>query len=125
MPAKVVDASVIAAIVFGEPEADTARALISGAELYAPSLLAYELAGVARNKVLKYPEQRNSLLRGLEIALSLEIHWVDVEQAAVVRLALETGLTTYDATYLYLARTLNIPLETFDQHLQTVIRQNQ
>ena len=30
---------------------------------------------------------------------------------------LETGLTTYDASYLYLARTPGIPLVTFDERL--------
>ena len=30
---------------------------------------------------------------------------------------LETGLTTYDASYLYLARSLGVPLLTFDGRL--------
>ena len=44
MAARVVDASVLAAKVFGEPRADEADALLQGADLYAPELLAYELA---------------------------------------------------------------------------------
>jgi predicted nucleic acid-binding protein len=34
-----------------------------------------------------------------------------------VRLGLSTGLTAYDATYLWLARTLGMPLVTLDKKL--------
>ena len=47
MPAKVVDASVLAAMAFGEPLADEAARLLSGADVYAPDLLPYELTSVA------------------------------------------------------------------------------
>ena len=36
---------------------------------------------------------------------------------ATLRLALDTGLTTYDASYLYVADALNATLVTFDQEL--------
>ena len=50
MPGEVIDASLLGAIVFGETYAKEAISLIRGEELYAPSLLAYELASVARKK---------------------------------------------------------------------------
>ena len=34
---------------------------------------------------------------------------------------METGLTTYDARYLYLARVLDLPLVTFDRRLQEMM----
>jgi len=40
-----------------------------------------------------------------------------VEHPEVLRLALDTGLTTRDASYLYLSRALKIPLITFDEKL--------
>ncbi|MCH8090085.1 MAG: hypothetical protein IH955_08760 [Chloroflexi bacterium] len=50
MPAKVVDASVIAAIVFEEPRAGEAELLLKETDLFAPTLLAYELTNVALKK---------------------------------------------------------------------------
>ena len=50
MPAKVVDASVLAAVAFGEPRTDEAAALLLGADLYAPDLLPYEMASIALKK---------------------------------------------------------------------------
>jgi len=58
MPARVADASVVAAIAFGEPRAMEAARLLSDAALFAPNLLPYELASVAWKKVRERPRQR-------------------------------------------------------------------
>lgn len=121
MPGKVVDASVIAAIAFQETRALEAQAILEGADLAAPHLLGYELANVARNKTLRNPQILETIREGLLGALQLEIQWQEVDHLAVLELALETGLTAYDATYLYVAQTLGIPLVTFDQQLQAAI----
>lgn len=117
IPGRVLDASVVAAWCYDEPHAREAAAIIEGAELYAPTLLAYELTNVARKKAGAYPERLNALTEALQTALAIPIHWVEVDHTAVLRLALNGGLTTYDASYLYLARTLGVPLATFDQRL--------
>ena len=119
MPGKVADASVLGAVVFGEPRAFEARSLLAGMDLYEPTLLAYELASITRKKIGIYPEQQEVLLQALEESLNMEISWVEIPHPAVVELALETGLTTYDSSYLYLAKTLGVPLVTFDQQLSS------
>lgn len=119
MPGKVVDASVLGAVAFGEPRANEARSLIAGADLYEPVLLAYELASIARKKIGLYPDQKDVILLALEESLGMAIHWVDLVHPTVVDLALETGLTTYDASYLYSARFLGMPLVTFDRKLSS------
>jgi len=117
MPAKVLDVSVLGALVFGEPRTKEALSLLEGTELYAPPLLAYEFTSVARKKVLRYPQLREKISKALEIGLSLNINWTEADHAAVLQLVLDTGLTTYDASYLYLARSLGVPLLTFDERL--------
>lgn len=117
MVASVADASVLAAMVFNEPRATEAETLIGAARLHEPALLASELASVCRKKIRHYAHLRDPLLSSLEIGLSMDIEWVAVDHVAVVRLALETGLTSYDATYLWLARALDLPLLTFDVEL--------
>ncbi|MBI2885637.1 MAG: type II toxin-antitoxin system VapC family toxin [Chloroflexi bacterium] len=123
MPAKVVDASVLGAMLFQEPDAEEAYALLSGGELFAPSLLPYELTSIARKKALRYPDQRDLVQRACEQGLALDITLVEVAHQAVLRLALETGLTTYDASYLYIARLLGAPLVTLDSSLQAAAQQ--
>jgi predicted nucleic acid-binding protein len=117
MPARVVDASVLAALAFGEPRAEEAAGLLSGADLYAPDLLHYELASVALKKSKRYPLQASQIASALETVLSLDISFVSIAAIDVLRLALETRLTVYDAAYLHLAQSLNCPLVTFDRRL--------
>jgi predicted nucleic acid-binding protein len=117
MEGRVVDASVVAAVAFGEPRANEAAAMLRGADLYAPPLLAYELTSVARKKAQRHPERSGDIARALELALALDIHWVAVDHVAALRLALSEGVTTYDASYLFLARSLGVPLVTFDERL--------
>ena len=86
-------------------------------DLSAPSLLAYELTNIARTKARQRPERIAEVEQSLSKALSLNIRSVDVDHGAVLQLALEKGLTAYDASYLYVARLLDAPLVTFDQRL--------
>jgi len=47
----VVDASAVAAVVFGEPGAAAMRRELHGQQLYAPCMIDYELANVAWKKL--------------------------------------------------------------------------
>lgn len=120
MPDSVVDASVVGAIVFAEPAADEAAALVGGSKLFAPRLLAYELASIARTKAVRFPELTEKLLDALERGLRMEVNWQEVDHTATVRLAVANGISTYDASYLYVARALGLPLVTFDRRLAMV-----
>ncbi len=115
----VVDASVLAAWVFRERNAQDAHGLIQGQDLHAPRLLAYELANIARTKSLRDPQKAADIEASLADAMAMDIHWHEVDHVAVLRLAMATGLSTYDASYLWLARTLAVPLVTFDERLRT------
>ena len=117
MPAKVVDASVMASLIFEEPRAEEAAALLQDADLHAPLLMAYELTNIARKKAEQLPVQREDFAELLEEALAMDINWRDVSHSAVLRIALETRLSTYDACYLYLSQLLGAALVTFDRRL--------
>lgn len=115
----VVDASALAAIAFREPEGRALGARLDGAAVFAPSLLKFELASVAWQKARTYPAQANAIVRALTNALApgAGINWRDVDHADVVLLARATGLSTYDASYLWLAGSLGADLVTLDARL--------
>ncbi len=121
MPGKVVDASVLGAIVFGEARAEEGKALLDEDTLFEAPLLAYELCSIARKKLLGSPFLRTFVIRALDEALASDMVWVEVDFPEVLALALETGLTTYDASYLYLSRSLGADLVTFDEQMQRVV----
>jgi predicted nucleic acid-binding protein len=114
-PPLVVDCSVLATVLFDEPEREAALLAMAGKELFAPTLLDHEMASVA----LKIA--RSGLSKAAEQALrdlaDLRLTRCSVDTAAKYELARRMKITAYDAAYLQLAVELRAPLATFDQVL--------
>lgn len=115
----VVDASAMAAVVFQEPGFETVAARFDGAALFAPDLLKIELANVALIKARRNPAEAPGIFAALETAIDRRtgISWRDVDTVDVTLLAFMTGLTAYDAAYLWLAGWLEADLVTLDAQL--------
>ena len=122
MAVRVADASAVAAVLFGEPGAEAAAAELEQGDPYAPTLLPYELASVARKKIRAHPGQAASILGTLERLEDLAISFVDADPIETVRLALRERLSAYDASYLWLAERLGGRLVTLDHALAKVAR---
>ena len=114
---KVVDASALAALLFGEPEAETVASALDGVRLVAPSLLAFELTNVCLMKCRRHPDQRDALVAGFQMRDRLGIEEIAIDHSDALKLALKSGLTAYDASYLWLARQLGAELVTLDEAL--------
>jgi len=119
----VVDASVLAGLAFGEPEAAAWAERLEGRAVFAPRLLQYELQSVAHKKCRRYPEQAAAIVGALARALDPRagITWVDPDPGDVVLVAAATGLTAYDATYLCVAGLLGADLATADRALASAV----
>jgi predicted nucleic acid-binding protein len=122
---KVVDASALAAILFAEPEAEAMADRLMGARLAAPSLLDYELANVCLTKIRRQPNQREALRAAFRLVHRLKVETVAVDRDAMLDLAEATGLTAYDASYLWLARSLGVELVTLDRKLAAASRRSE
>ncbi|MBL8415945.1 MAG: type II toxin-antitoxin system VapC family toxin [Propionivibrio sp.] len=113
----VVDASLLAACVFGEMERDAAEARLRGFILHAPGLIDYELTNVAVTRL-----RRNELTLENAVLALAEFSMMELERHApvpeeVATIASRYRLTAYDAAYLWLAGALKAPLATFDRQL--------
>lgn len=117
MPDKVIDASALAAIAFAEPGADAVIDEIDGYRLHAPTLAVFELMNVAWKRAKKQPKATALFLEALDLLEGLSLRFRGIDQGEVVKLGLATGLTAYDATYLWLAQVLRMPLVTLDKKL--------
>ena len=118
----VVDASALAAVAFGEAEAPAVSSQLAEEALHAPSLLDLELANAACSRSRRHEADRARVLDGLVKVLMLPIERHPVDALSVLALALESGLTAYDAAYLWLARDLGAPLVTLDKQLNTAAK---
>lgn len=117
MPDKVVDASAVAALLFGEPECETIAKLLSGSRLMAPELLKYEVGNICWKKIKRTPEKREVLEKAFELFGRMRIDYYPVDVTATLGLAEITGLTFYDASYLWLAKSKEAQLITLDHML--------
>ena len=121
MPDKVIDASAIAALVFGEPQADDIAERIRGASLHAPVLIDFELASVCLKKLRLYPKQRAALLAGHALVKQMAVRKHSIDTRETVLMAEQAKLTVYDTAYLWLAQTLKAELVTLDKQLSRVV----
>lgn len=118
----VVDASALAALLFGEPDAPSISAALEGYALAAPTLLRYELASVYLKKVRRYAARRSALTDMLRAYPLLAIDEVQPAANDIARLAEDTKSTAYDAAYLWLAQRLGAPIVTLDRRLAETAR---
>lgn len=117
MNVKVVDASAIAALLFGEPDADEVAERLANARLVAPALLGFELANVCILKCRRHSDHREALRKAFHLRHRLGVEEVAVDHDAILDLAAQSGLTAYDASYLWTARRFRAELVTLDRQL--------
>lgn len=117
MTGKVIDASALAAVLFGEPQSTEISERIGDTALVAPTLLPYEIASVGRKKIRRRPGDLEAVIQSLTVYPRLQIQEVEIAPAELTGLAAKEGLTAYDAAYLWLARSLKSELVTLDERL--------
>lgn len=117
MDGRVVDASAVAALLFNEPEGAMVASFLGDHRLFAPTLLRLELANVCLKKIRRDAARRDLLRAAYATLPDFELEFIDVDTEEVLDLAEATGLTAYDASYLWLARQLDVMLITLDKKL--------
>jgi len=119
---KVVDASAIAAALFGEPGGQGVLEQLGSSSLRAPELLPFEVANVCLKKARLDWVQADAIIDAFSLLAAMAIDFVPVKHGEVLDLARASGLTAYDASYLWLAQQLNAELVTLDRRLAAAAR---
>ena len=65
----------------------------------------------------RHPEQREALTAAFRLRARLGVEEMAVDHDGALEAAAATGLTAYDASYLWLARQLGVELVTLDRQL--------
>jgi predicted nucleic acid-binding protein len=107
----------VVALLFDELRRDEVLPRFRDAALHAPDLIVYEVANACLKKMRAAPRDRTKLLEAFSYfeALSIATRAVDIQQA--IALAEQMKLSVYDASYLWLAITLDAELITLDEKL--------
>ena len=117
MHVRVVDASALGALLFGEAQAEEVVKRLGHAELVAPAILWFEVASICLKKIKEQPRAKKKIISAFILFPSLAIQQAEVNHAQVIELARVNKLTTYDASYLWLASKLQAELVTLDKKL--------
>jgi predicted nucleic acid-binding protein len=120
---RVVDASAIGALVFGEAEKLWVEAQTTSAELIAPPLLSFELGNICWKKLRRFPEETDVLLAAWDTWCNSALIAIEpTDHVQTIRLARQQDLTFYDASYLWLAQHRNADLVSLDGRLVRAAR---
>ena len=92
MAGKVVDASALGALLFGEPAGAAVAGRLRDAGLIAPALLPFEVANVCLKKMRRHPDRRDALLAAFGMFDRIEVAIVDVDHGEVLGLAERVAL---------------------------------
>ncbi len=125
-----VDASLVVALVTPKSQSERALALWTAwmsrdAEVVAPPLLRYEVASALWRKVVRGRMQAEDARRALEVALSLDIAFLDPPELPLRAFDLASRLnrsTTYDMCYLALTDIVGGEFWTADERLYNAVR---
>jgi len=113
----VVDTNVMAALIIGGPDWDEASRLYElDQEWAAPPLLLSELCNVLLGHLRRGAITRARAVAMIENAtLVLGDRLIDAPHTDVIDVALNCGLTAYDAEFVVVARQLGVSLATADR----------
>jgi predicted nucleic acid-binding protein len=121
----VLDACVVAKVLFLEQGSDAARALVGAADsIIAPRLVLLEIANVAVKKARRKEITRSQALAVLEDAPDLFDRLIETQDLleAATNLALTSMTSTYDAIYAALAMREGLTLVTADKRFAASLR---
>ncbi len=113
----VVDASVAAKWLVAEEDSNAAhQVVVGGDDLYAPRLMASEIASALWRKVRLGEIERGRVGALMAAVLEMPVHWSTDEAVCVdaVRLALALDRPVYDCVYLALAHRTGARVVTAD-----------
>lgn len=92
------DASVLAAMTFGEPDSGVAYSLTRSRRLLAPALLRYEMSQTAVRKCALNQAYAPRIVEALLDSLRLPIRILEPSWPDVVQLARANSLSAYDSS---------------------------
>ena len=128
----VIDTSVAAAMIFEDEAGPLAEALepvmLAGGQLIAPALMLWECTNALRSAVLSKRITATKADALLSKFCALPMEFVDPPSLAelpdLLDLAVSHQLTTYDATYVLLAKARGLPLASHDTRLNQVAKKH-
>ena len=118
----VIDTAALLAVLLEEPERPALLAATTGAVLFAPASLPWEVGSALVAAVRRRRLTAAEAEAGWTACQTIPIRLVEVDIGRAIAVATERGLYAYDAYMLELARSRGLPLLTLDAKLSDAAR---
>lgn len=126
----VIDNSVVMSWAFQDeanPYADAVLAQLATASAIVPSIWPLEVVNVLlvaeRRNRLKQADSVRFITLLSQLPIYVEQEWLDSRMEELLAVGRANNLSSYDASYLYLAMRLGLPIATVDQRLVLAAQQ--
>jgi predicted nucleic acid-binding protein len=116
----VLDSSAIVEVLIDSPKADTVVAAITDEQRHAPDLISFEVLSVIRGKIRGQELTSEEAIAAMRSFEEIENHiqlWPLLDVMTEHAIQLRENVSSYDATYVTLAKILPCPLVTADARL--------
>lgn len=117
----VLDTSAIISVIVGEPEGKLVVALTQNSKIVCPSIISFEVANaitrMIRKGIITKKDKIEDILRNFE---TIPIKIVDKNPRSSLEIAWSYKIYAYDAFFLDTAKTLSLPLLTFDDRMRVI-----
>ncbi|MGD7036669.1 type II toxin-antitoxin system VapC family toxin [Methylotuvimicrobium buryatense] len=109
------DTSIFLAVVLDEPERESIIQHTSGASIYAPEILPYEIGNALSAMIKRKRLTRAEALIAQNTTSKIPVRLIKVDIYEALQLAIDFNIYAYDAYFLQCARLLSCPLMTLDK----------
>ena len=115
------DASAIIAVITDEPEAQMVINCTKNATIVSPNIISFEVANaltrMMRKNVIISENQLFTLIKSFKL---IPIKMVNIDLEKALEIAWHYKIYAYDAFYLEVAKTLQLPFITFDNGMKKI-----
>ena len=119
----VVDASVLIAVIVGEPQRDRLIQLTEEADLVAPYSVHWEIGNALAAMVRRNRITLGEALMAIRVYEQIPVRYVGVEIGEALKIAGELRIYAYDAYLIRCAEKYRLPLLTLDRGLAVAAQQ--
>ncbi|MDR3049389.1 MAG: type II toxin-antitoxin system VapC family toxin [Elusimicrobiota bacterium] len=113
-----IDASALLAVVLNEAEKQKIVKLTQGDEICCPEIVPYEVGNALSAMLKRHRLNEEQIIKSFNLFELFFLHYVEVDIAAALKIAIKHNIYAYDAYYLEAAFRLKLPLLTLDSAMK-------
>lgn len=112
---RVVDATAVSAVLFGEPAAEYIVEQLEDAVIIAPTVLESHLCEICLQKMDDSDGYDGHYLEALSLLQVMDLHYIKQDPSEIVRFAAERNITVSEAYYLRLVYAFDADLVSLNE----------